>query len=100
MSALGWQDAAACRFTGWVLFYSAEGERPAEREEREREAKALCASCLVRADCLEYALERPERAGIWGGLTDGEREALLRNERRRALTRAARVAAENAEQVA
>lgn len=32
-----------------------------------REAKSVCLTCDVRAECLEYALERQERFGIWGG---------------------------------
>jgi len=32
-----------------------------------REAKRVCRSCEVQAECLEYALENDERFGIWGG---------------------------------
>ncbi|MER6531400.1 WhiB family transcriptional regulator [Streptomyces sp. NPDC001508] len=37
------------------------------------EAKALCARCPVRGDCLNHALEHDHRDGIWGGLTEAER---------------------------
>ena len=37
------------------------------------EAKALCAACPVRAECLEFALETGQVHGIWGGLTAQER---------------------------
>jgi WhiB family redox-sensing transcriptional regulator len=36
----------------------------------------ICQSCEVRAQCLEYALERDERFGIWGGLSERERRKL------------------------
>jgi WhiB family redox-sensing transcriptional regulator len=31
-------------------------------------AKAICGTCPVRARCLELALDRDERFGIWGGV--------------------------------
>ena len=43
-----------------------------------REAKGVCASCEVRAECLEYALMNDERFGIWGGLSERERRRLRR----------------------
>ena len=39
-------------------------------------AKAVCRGCLVRAECLEYALELDIRDGIWGGCSPGERRAV------------------------
>lgn len=39
-------------------------------------AKSICRRCPVRADCLEHALRTDERYGIWGGLTEGERDLL------------------------
>ena len=38
--------------------------------------QAICTSCEVRAQCLEYALENDERFGIWGGLSERERRKL------------------------
>jgi WhiB family redox-sensing transcriptional regulator len=79
-----WQDSAACRFTGWVKFYGPDGERAAEREIREREAKEVCATCPVLAECREYALSRPEKHGWWGGLSEDERASEYRKQQRRA----------------
>ena len=45
-------------------------------------AKAVCAGCELRVRCLEYALSSGMPAGIWGGLTTTEREALVRARRR------------------
>ena len=42
----------------------------------EREAKALCAGCPIRDDCLARAIKHDEQHGIWGGLTPDERNRL------------------------
>lgn len=42
-------------------------------------ARLVCASCVVRSDCLAYAMESPmERHGVWGGTSFRERERLRR----------------------
>lgn len=47
-------------------------ETTAEQLAREQVAAEVCAACLVREPCLEYALlTRPAR-GVWAGLTDSE----------------------------
>jgi WhiB family transcriptional regulator, redox-sensing transcriptional regulator len=38
------------------------------------DARALCRSCLVRVECLGYALMRPELLGCWGGTTAADRD--------------------------
>lgn len=39
-------------------------------------ARSVCRRCLVRDECLEYALADPELAGVWGGLTERDRQRL------------------------
>ena len=39
-------------------------------------AKALCNSCWVKEDCLEYALQFPDLQGIWGATTPHDRKRL------------------------
>jgi WhiB family redox-sensing transcriptional regulator len=41
-------------------------------------AKAVCTGCPVRTECLAYALDQRIEHGIWGGMTERERRALLR----------------------
>ena len=41
-------------------------------------AKKLCAGCPVRLECLAEALDSGEQFGVWGGMTERERRALLR----------------------
>jgi WhiB family redox-sensing transcriptional regulator len=70
---MGTEGRAACRDTGvMMLFFGPDGERPPDREIRERKAKAVCARCPLRAQCLEYALRHPAGHGIWGGLNSEE----------------------------
>lgn len=73
-----WQLHAACRGPESTLFFPPSyAERRDEREERERRAKQICAGCAVRRECLGYALTIHEPHGIWGGLTEAERRALV-----------------------
>lgn len=51
-------------------------ESRSSKQAREQDAKAVCASCQVREECLDHALAQGERYGIWGGLTDIERRHL------------------------
>ncbi len=72
-----WQERAACAGDMGSLFYPPmHQERKAARVARERRAKAICAKCVVRTECLGHALRVGERYGIWGGLTDQERKNL------------------------
>ena len=68
-----WRDSAACRAFGvdpeWFFPISEQDTETIER------ATAICAQCPVQAECLAWAMrpEAPERAGIWGGLTEWQR---------------------------
>lgn len=68
---LRWQDEALCAQTDPEIFFP-------EKDGSTREAKRVCRSCPVRAECLEYALEHDERFGLWGGLSERERRRLSR----------------------
>ena len=41
-------------------------------------AKAICSGCVVRTECLSDALDNRVEFGVWGGMTERERRALLR----------------------
>ena len=78
-SAYGWQWRAACRREVTSTFFPPNNaETKDERTAREQRAKSICATCPVRLECLEYSLMVPELYGIWGGLNEHERRALLR----------------------
>ena len=38
----------------------------------------MCRGCPVRTECLADALDNRVEFGVWGGLTERERRALLR----------------------
>jgi len=66
-----WQESALCAQTDPEAFFPEKGGST-------REAKRVCLSCDVRAECLEYALTHDERFGIWGGLSERERRRFRR----------------------
>jgi len=66
-----WQDRALCAQTDPEAFFPEKGGST-------REAKRICQGCEVRAECLEYALHKDERFGIWGGLSERERRRIKR----------------------
>lgn len=52
-------------------------ERRDDKSAREAAAKAICAHCPVRCECLDYAIRIREPHGIWGGLSEYERKSLV-----------------------
>lgn len=74
-----WQEQAACRDLGTARFFHHDGERGPERARLERAAKAICATCPVRLTCRTHALAVPEPYGVWGGLSETERQQILRD---------------------
>jgi WhiB family redox-sensing transcriptional regulator len=72
-----WQARGSCVGVDPDLFFPQRGESVVE-------AKAICVGCPVRAECLAHALERNERFGIWGGLSERERRAIRRRRRQHA----------------
>lgn len=73
-----WELRAACRGPQAAVFFPPSySERRDEKADRELRAKAICAGCAVKKDCLDYALAIREPHGIWGGMNEHERRALL-----------------------
>ncbi|HET9653825.1 MAG TPA: WhiB family transcriptional regulator [Kineosporiaceae bacterium] len=68
---LEWQGRSLCAQTDPEAFFPEKGGSS-------RDAKRVCASCEVRVECLNYALDHEERFGIWGGLSERERRRLKR----------------------
>ena len=66
-----WWSLAACQSADPELFFPISGAGPALGQVAR--AKAVCAACPVRSDCLRYALTAGPLQGVWGGLTEEER---------------------------
>lgn len=63
-----WTEDAACARVSddeKEYFFSSNSEKISK-------AKEICAECPVRRMCLETALERHERWGVWGGVDSEE----------------------------
>jgi WhiB family transcriptional regulator, redox-sensing transcriptional regulator len=65
-----WRGAARCR--------SIDAEGLFVTGARQREARQFCRTCPVRTECLAHALDHRVEFGVWGGMTERERRALLR----------------------
>lgn len=71
-----WHADAACREhpeLAWVP----------ENRARASAQRAVCRRCLVRVDCLTWALDQgPALYGIWGGTTQADRLRIARKRRK------------------
>ncbi|MCZ1011952.1 WhiB family transcriptional regulator [Streptomyces lydicus] len=67
-----WSDDAACR--------NSDPEELFADSTRQRRAKAICTACPVRTRCLAEALDNGIEFGVWGGMTERERRALLKRQ--------------------
>ena len=76
--APAWQQHAQCvSCAGEVDFFPARGESV-------RDAKAVCAICPVKSECLDFAMRLKVAHGVWGGLSERERRTLRRTRHRAA----------------
>ena len=64
-----WADQGACRRVPTEVFFPGRGASTGA-------AKAVCRTCAVRAECLDYALGLAGLKGVWGGLAEAERKRL------------------------
>ncbi|MFF3001082.1 WhiB family transcriptional regulator [Streptomyces sp. NPDC057950] len=65
-----WLERAACG--------SSDADGLFADSARQRQAKVVCAGCPVRVECLAEALDERVEFGVWGGMTERDRRALLR----------------------
>ena len=65
-----WASYAACR--------TAEPDDLFVQGAAQNRVKSLCLRCPVRTECLADALDNRVEWGVWGGMTERERRALLR----------------------
>jgi WhiB family transcriptional regulator, redox-sensing transcriptional regulator len=67
-----WTDAAACKGMPTSMFFPLKGGP----NKTVRAAKAICVDCVVKTNCLNFALDNAMQYGIWGGATTKERRHL------------------------
>ncbi len=65
-----WSSKAACK--------EAAPDQLFVRGAEQNKAKQMCNGCPVRTECLAEALDNQIEWGVWGGMTERERRALLR----------------------
>src|SRR4051812_5460471 len=65
-----WTSAAQCK--------QAAPDELIVRGAAQNKAKQMCTGCPVRTECLAEALDNEIEWGVWGGLTERERRAVLR----------------------
>jgi WhiB family transcriptional regulator, redox-sensing transcriptional regulator len=90
-SVANWRSAGACLSADPDLFFPISITGPADKQVAR--AKLICAGCVVRQDCLDFALTHVETHGIWGGTTAEERQRARRRQRRAAAAAAKRTVA-------
>ncbi len=66
-----WRAAARCR--------TRDGETLFVTGAQQREVRQFCLACPVRTECLAHALDERIEFGVWGGMTERERRAVLRS---------------------
>jgi WhiB family redox-sensing transcriptional regulator len=71
-----WRQLAACRHADPELFFPVSASGPSL--DQVAQAKAICAGCLVRQQCLAFALHTRQDHGIWGGTSEEERRPRAR----------------------
>ena len=79
--AYEWQFEGACLEADPSLFFHPDGERGPARARRDAAAVAVCAGCPVLQACRNHGLSVREPYGVWGGLTEDDREAIYKAER-------------------
>lgn len=73
-----WRHRAACRDVNPELFFPLGDVFTKAEAGQLRQAKAVCRSCPVRAECLAWAIGSGLTHAVAGGMTEDERRAVRR----------------------
>lgn len=73
-----WMTDSNCATADPELFFDSELAAKGTNRTARYLAKQVCNECVVRSECLEYALAHDQEFGVWGGLDQDERRALKR----------------------
>ncbi|HIW96209.1 MAG TPA: WhiB family transcriptional regulator [Candidatus Corynebacterium gallistercoris] len=77
---MDWRHKAICRDEDPELFFPVGNSGPALSQIAQ--AKLVCNRCPVARQCLSWAIESGQDAGVWGGMAEDERRALKRRNNR------------------
>src|SRR5260370_26201110 len=77
---MDWRHKAVCRDEDPELFFPVGNSGPALAQIAD--AKLVCNRCPVTTDCLTWALDTGQDAGVWGGMSEDARRALKRRNAR------------------
>lgn len=69
-TSIDWRHSARCR--------DEDPDTLFVQGAQQRDAREVCRACPVRTECLAHALDNRIRFGVWGGMTERERRALLK----------------------
>jgi WhiB family redox-sensing transcriptional regulator len=78
---MDWRHQAACRDTDPEIFFPIGTTGPALAQIQA--AQSICGTCAVQQQCLDWAVDTGQDAGIWGGLTEEDRREIRRGSRQR-----------------
>ena len=71
-----WQLRAECQDINPDVFFSPDNARGPRKRAAERLAQQICWRCSVIDECRGAGIGRPEQYGVWGGTTEGQRDAI------------------------
>ncbi len=81
LSSQPYTDSRAAAGSDWTALAACKGSDPDElfvSGAAQNQVKKRCFNCVVRTECLADALDNKVEFGVWGGMTERERRALLR----------------------
>ena len=83
MTSTEWFAKAACKGLHVDLFHPKPNHRSITPNRDEQTAIAVCNGCPVKAECLQYAHDTHTTAGVWGGMTETQRNTTHPEPRKR-----------------
>lgn len=67
----GWMSLSECADSAPGTFFPSDGKGV-------EVAKRICERCVVKEDCLEYAINTRQDHGVWGGTSERERRRIIK----------------------
>jgi WhiB family redox-sensing transcriptional regulator len=68
-----WTEFASCRDLDPEVFFNV-------KHSSTQQSREICSTCIVKHECLDFAIQNNEKIGVWGGLTPRQRKHLQNRE--------------------